>query len=106
MNHKVEKTLRDYDMLSDFDKVVVALSGGADSVALLYALNSIKEKYNLTLYACHLNHMIRGQEAQRDEDFVRNLCEKLGIEFFVKFNKVSTQLVKCVVSYLPWFIAI
>lgn len=88
MNHKVEKTLRDYDMLSDFDKVVVALSGGADSVALLYALNSIKEKYNLILYACHLNHMIRGQEAQRDEDFVRNLCEKLGIELFVKHEDV------------------
>ena len=88
MNHKVEKTLRDFSMCDFSDKVVVALSGGADSVALLNSLNSIKEKYNLTLYACHLNHMIRGDEAQRDEDFVRNLCEKLGVELFVKREDV------------------
>lgn len=88
MNHKVEKTLRDFEMLNYSDKVVVALSGGADSVALLYALNSVKEKYNLTLYACHLNHLIRGEEAQRDEDFVKNLCEKLGVELFVKREDV------------------
>ncbi len=88
MNHKVEKTLRDYDMLNFSDKVVVALSGGADSVALLYTLNSIKEKYNLTLYACHLNHLIRGEEAFRDEKFVKNLCEKLGVELFLKREDV------------------
>ncbi len=88
MNHKVENTLRDYDMLNFSDKVVVALSGGADSVALLYTLVSIKEKYNLTLYACHLNHMIRGEEAFRDEDFVKNLSETLGVELFTKREDV------------------
>lgn len=88
MNHKVEKAIADYFMISSGDNVVVALSGGADSVALLYALNSIKEKYNFTLFACHLNHMIRGEEAQRDEDFVRNLCKNLGVELFVKSEDV------------------
>lgn len=88
MNHKVEKTLLDYSMLCDNDKVVVALSGGADSVALLYTLNSLKEKYNFTLYACHLNHMIRGEEAFRDENFVKNLCESLGVELFLKREDV------------------
>lgn len=88
MNHKFQKTLVDYGMLSCGENVVVALSGGADSVALLHALNSIKEKYGFTLYACHLNHMIRGDEAQRDEDFVRNLCEELGVELFVRKEDV------------------
>ncbi len=84
MTDKMLRALTDFDMLHSGDSVVVALSGGADSVALLHALNSVKEKYNLTLYACHLNHMIRSTEADRDEQFVKNLCEKLGIELFVK----------------------
>ncbi len=88
MNHKVEKTIADYSMISDGDKVVVALSGGADSVALLHTLNSIKEKYNFKLFACHLNHNIRGDEAQRDEDFVRELCKNLDVELFVRSEDV------------------
>ena len=84
MNHKLKKALSKYSMLSTGDRVVVALSGGADSVALLCALNSLKEEYNLTLYACHLNHNIRGDEAKRDEQFVRDLCKSLGVELFVK----------------------
>ena len=84
MNHKLKKALSKYSMLSSGDRVVVALSGGADSVALLCVLNSLKEEYNLTLYACHLNHNIRGDEAKRDENFVRDLCEKSGVELFVK----------------------
>ncbi len=84
MKHKMQKALSDFSMLCDGDSVVVALSGGADSVALLYSLNSIKEIYNITLYACHINHLIRGDEAYRDEQFVVSLCKSLGIELFVK----------------------
>ncbi len=101
MNHKVEKAIEEYSLLDIGDKVVVALSGGADSVALLYLLNSIKEKYNLSLFACHINHMIRGDEADRDEEFVTALCENLGVELFKKSvdvpklagdNKLSLEL--------------
>lgn len=84
MTDKVLKAIADFSMLHSGDRVVVALSGGADSVALLYVLNSIKEKYNLTLYACHLNHLIRGDEADADEQFVVGLCDKLGIELYVR----------------------
>lgn len=84
MTDKVLKTVSDFSMLSQGDRVVVALSGGADSVALLYALNSTKEKYDLTLYACHLNHLIRGDEAYADEQFVVDLCKRLGVELFTK----------------------
>ena len=84
MKHKLVNALEKYLMIQDGDRIIVALSGGADSVALLHSLNSLKEEYGITLYACHLNHNIRGEEAQRDEQFVRDLCESLGVELFVK----------------------
>ncbi len=69
-----------YAMLSHGDRVVVGLSGGADSVCLLSLLCSLREKYSLTLTAAHVNHGIRGDEAKRDEDFCIKLCEKLGVQ--------------------------
>ena len=65
-----------YKLIEKNDSVAVALSGGADSVSLLHMLCSVKEKYNLTLYAIHINHMIRGEEAERDEEFCREFCKK------------------------------
>ena len=81
---KVIATAEKYNLISEGDSIVVALSGGADSVTLLNILYSIKEKYNLTLYAAHLNHGIRGVEADNDEKFCKILCENYNIEFFVK----------------------
>lgn len=59
--------------------IVVAVSGGADSVALLHALCSLKEELGLSVSACHINHNLRGEESDGDEQYVRNLCEKLGV---------------------------
>ena len=73
-----------YGLISDGDSVIVALSGGADSVTLLNILYSLKEKYNITLYAAHLNHGIRGAEADNDEKFCKILCENYNIKLFVK----------------------
>lgn len=81
MENKALKTIRKYNMLSNGDTVVVGLSGGADSCALLHFLSSIKEEYSLNLIACHINHMIRGSEADRDEEFSRELAHRLGAEF-------------------------
>ncbi len=61
-------------------RVVVALSGGADSMALLNVLYTLKDEYAVTLEACHVNHGIRGESADRDEAFVTAECEKLGIK--------------------------
>ena len=63
--------------------VTVALSGGADSCALLHLFLKHKEQLNITVKAAHLNHLIRGDEAFRDEEFVKKLCEKYGVELFV-----------------------
>lgn len=89
MNNQLIRTVEKYNMLQNGDSVIVALSGGADSVALLDALNFIKEKYNLTLYAVHVNHGLRGEEAQRDESFCKLLCEKYEIKLFVRHENVA-----------------
>lgn len=70
--------------------LLVALSGGADSSALLYYLYTLQKKYRFPLYAAHVNHNIRNEigeggisEADRDEQFCRTMCEKLNVELFV-----------------------
>ncbi len=70
-------------LISYGDDVVVALSGGADSVCLLYNMLSLWEKgYIETLTAVHCNHGLRGEEADRDEQFCKNLCDKLKIHLY------------------------
>lgn len=63
--------------------VVVGVSGGADSMALLHVLLSLKDEYGIRLVACHVNHGIRGETADRDESFVRESCKSLGVELRV-----------------------
>lgn len=62
--------------------VVVALSGGADSVTLLLALNALSVVHRFKLSAIHVNHMIRGAEADRDEEFCRALCADKAVDFY------------------------
>ena len=73
--NKIKETIEKFSMLNPDDKIIVGLSGGADSVSLVYSLHSLK--YNIV--AVHINHMIRGEEADRDELFVTDLCNKLNI---------------------------
>lgn len=67
------------NMLENCDRIVVGLSGGADSVCLLSVLNSLKAEYGFSLVAAHINHGIRGAEAQRDEESCKRLCESLNV---------------------------
>ncbi len=83
MNLKVKQTIERHHMLNPGDTVLVALSGGADSMALLNVLYSLKDEYSLTLCAAHFNHGIRGEEAKRDENFCVEICREMGIELFV-----------------------
>lgn len=89
MNNQFIRTVEKYSMLKNGDSVIVALSGGADSVALLDILNSAKEKYNLTLYAVHINHGLREAESIRDEDFCKALCKDYLIKLFVRHENVA-----------------
>ncbi len=83
MNLKVKQTIERHHMLNPGDTVLVALSGGADSMALLNVLYSLKDEYSINLCAAHFNHCIRGEEAKRDEDFCVEICREMGIELFV-----------------------
>lgn len=74
-------------MLSPGDTVAVGVSGGADSVALLSFLCSVKDKFNLSLHVVHINHMIRGQEAERDMEYAKSIAEKFSLPFhFARIN--------------------
>jgi tRNA(Ile)-lysidine synthase len=77
------KTIEAEDLIHKGDKIVVAVSGGPDSVCLLHALWSIKEEYNLALYVCHLNHMLRGEMADADAEYVKTLSDELGLDSFI-----------------------
>lgn len=80
---KIKSVIEECSMLKKGDKVIVALSGGADSMALAFFLNSVKNEYGFSLSAAHVNHGIRGENAYRDENFVKEFCEKNNIEFHV-----------------------
>lgn len=77
----VTKTIERNKMLKKGDSIVVGVSGGADSVCLLDVLNKLKDKYNLKITVVHINHCIRGKEADRDEAFVKSLAEKYGNDY-------------------------
>ena len=90
MLHQILSVIEKYDMISPGDEVVAALSGGADSVCLLLALDALSERLQISLSAIHVNHCIRGEESDRDEQFCRDLCTRLGIPFTCgRFDVVS-----------------
>ena len=80
---KVKNTIRRYNMPLTGRTVAVGVSGGADSMALLHVLLELRDEYNMNIIACHVNHGIRGETADRDEMFVIRECEKLGVEVHV-----------------------
>ena len=83
MLNKLLSFLREREMVSPGDTVIAAVSGGADSVALLFALYLLKDKLEISLEAAHFNHNLRGEESSRDENFVRELCDRYEIPLHV-----------------------
>lgn len=75
-------TVAMHKMLDRGDSVLVSISGGPDSVFLLYFLNIIKERYGLELSAFHLDHITRDGDSTKDAAFVKNLCSALGVPVF------------------------
>lgn len=78
--NKIEEVRIKYNLFGKNDKILICLSGGADSTALLV---SVCEFYpDIEVYACHVNHSLRGDESDADECFAKALSEKLGVKFF------------------------
>lgn len=75
---KVRNTIEKFNMLSKGDMVVIGVSGGADSVCLAHIMNGLKEEYDLEIVLVHINHQLRGADADRDEAYVMSLGERLG----------------------------
>lgn len=94
MQDKVFKYIEDNSMIDKGDRVLVALSGGPDSICLLHVLNSLKDRLGIEILAAHVNHCLRGKEADNDEMYAKRFCENLGIDFYVKrieIDKVAKE---------------
>ena len=77
---KVIEFIKENNLIKENDNIILGISGGADSVCLLYIINEIRDTFCLNITAVHVNHSIR-ETAGRDEAFSKELCEKLGISF-------------------------
>jgi tRNA(Ile)-lysidine synthase len=81
-------------LISAGDKILVAFSGGADSVFLLSFLLKFRRKYKIELAAFHLNHLLRKKAAQTDEEFCRNFCNELGVPFYFRREDIKIFALK------------
>lgn len=79
------------NLIREGEKIVVAVSGGIDSMVLLHSLLQLKDQWKLTLIIAHFNHQLRGKEADEDEEFVRSIAENKRIDFYVE--RANTSLV-------------
>lgn len=82
MRDKVRSFIRKYNMINEGDRIVAGVSGGADSIALLKILVSVREEMSLSLFVVHINHGIR-DEAAEDALFVKGMCDKMKVPFFL-----------------------
>ncbi|NLP33827.1 MAG: tRNA lysidine(34) synthetase TilS [Clostridiales bacterium] len=81
MVQKVKDYIKQNNMIEKGDRIVLGVSGGADSVCLLYMLYKIYKEEDVSMVVVHVNHGIRGDEAKKDERFVAELCEELNVEY-------------------------
>lgn len=84
MKEKVLSFIKRKNLIKRNDRILVALSGGPDSVCLLKVLYDLRDTLEIEVAAAHVNHMLRGQDAENDEVFTKNLCDKLNIEYYCK----------------------
>ena len=101
IKNKVLETIKEYKMINDGDSLLIGVSGGADSISLLYALYSLKDELKISsIYVAHLNHLIRKEEAFLDQKYVENLSKNLGllclsesadVEAYAAQNKLSME---------------
>lgn len=99
MKEKVICTIKKYNLIENGDKIVLGVSGGPDSISMLNILNEIKTEFDFEIFVAHINHMIR-KEADEDEKYVQEYCEKNNIKCYVKridvqqianTNKIGTE---------------
>ncbi len=101
LEDNVISTIKKHNMLLGGEKIIIAVSGGADSMCLLSVMSKISDLFDLKIIVVHVNHNIRGEEAKRDENFVAHFCKERNIECIIesvdvpsiaKLNKISLEL--------------
>ncbi len=85
---EVKKFILRNRLIEKGDHVLIALSGGPDSIALLMVLHELKDELQINISAAHLNHSLRGKDADKDEQFSGKFCDNIGVQFFTKKENV------------------
>lgn len=88
---RVDSFLKKWEMLKEEDRILLGISGGADSICLARYFLAKRETMNLKLYAVHVNHMLRGEEAARDEEFVQSFCRQWNIPLHVEYRDIKKE---------------
>ena len=83
LERKVIAYMKQHHIIKQREKIILGLSGGADSVCLFHILNICREKYKIEIFAVHVNHKIRGTQAKEDQNFVEKLCAYYQVPFIV-----------------------
>lgn len=94
MLNKIREFAQKNRLFDGCGHVVLGLSGGADSVCLLYVLKELSKEYGYGITAIHVHHGIRGAEADRDADFCLKLCQRLGVEAIVRYADIPSIIRK------------
>ena len=88
---RVDNFLKKWEMVQEGESVLLGISGGADSICLAMYFLAKREILSLKLYAVHINHMLRGDEAKRDEEFVRRFCGDFHIPLNVEYRNIKEE---------------
>ena len=96
---KVKKNIEEKKLIDKGDMVVLGLSGGPDSVCLFSILQGLRDEIGFEMSCVHVNHMLRGKDAEADLDYCCKLCEKNDIRFFPFVVNVREEAEKCKVSF-------
>ena len=89
MEHRVKAYVKKYHMLEKKDKVIVGVSGGADSVCLLFMLLGLQKEMEISVIAVHVHHGLRGKSADADAQYVQQICKEQGIELYTYYEDVA-----------------
>ncbi|MBN1375297.1 MAG: tRNA lysidine(34) synthetase TilS [Dehalococcoidia bacterium] len=89
LERRITSFIREYGLVSGNEMVLVAVSGGPDSVCLLHLLNSVKNELGIELHIAHLDHGLRGEESEAEANYVCGLAEKLGIPVTIEKGDVE-----------------
>lgn len=90
MKQKVKETIKKYNLINSGDRIVLGVSGGPDSIAMLDILRQLRDEIKFEIYVVHINHNIRGKDADEDEEYVKKYCENYNIKCFSKKIDVPT----------------